>query len=313
MVVRTTSVAAGSVEQVLTDLLEGSIVAADGSTEGAYHDVWVERALSALEPVVMAARGGALADRLAWVFMAGYQATLRRAFPQLPVEPGWMAFANTEGVGDLPGTVLTGEPGQRRLSGWKTWLAGADHVERLLVSARHNELPFLVIRRDTVGVTVEHSRSGGYLAELVQGRVGFDDVAIAEEQVTGDATTFPTFRASEGAYVRVALNAFMLSHARRLDGPASLIGGAVAGLLAAMGAVALELPSAAASLAVAGVDQQTRALTREFEVFVGTADPALHERWLRDQRLFLGGASLAERAEVALSTLRLALPRPSSA
>lgn len=298
---------------MIGDVLAGAVSTVEAPSEAEFHRAWVEREISSHEPVVIAALGGALADRLAWVFQSGYQATLHRCFPQVPAEPGWLAFANTEGVGGLAGTTLSVEPGRRRLNGWKTWLAGAGHVERLLVSATHNELPFLLVRRDAPGVVIEHNREGGYLPELIQGRVGFTDVAIVEEQVTGDERTFPTFRAAEGAYVRVALNAFMLAQAVRLDGPAGLVSAALAGVLAAAGAVALELPSTAATLAIAGVDQQTRVLTREFEVFIGSADPALHERWLRDQRLFRGSDSMAQRADAALAALRLVLARPSSA
>lgn len=301
-----------SLDAVIEGVLAGTIGPIDAATEGAYHAAWLERDLGSREPAVMAALGGALADRLPWVFMAGYEATLRRCFPDLRAERGWSAFANTEGVGELPGTSLTGEAGSRRLSGWKTWLAGADHVARLLVSAKHNELPLLVIRRDQQGVVIEHSRSGGYLPELVQGRVRFDDVAVLEGQVTGNAETFPTFRASEGGYVRLALNAFMLSHAVRLQAPAALVSGALAGVLAAAAAMDLALPSSTATIALGGVDARTRALAGEFGAFIATADPALHARWTRDARLY-GSDALTRRAEEALAALRLALPRPSSA
>ena len=297
---------------VIDGVLESRITPLEAPREDDYHATWLAHEIGLAEPGVMAALGGALADRLAWVFMAGYQATLRRCFPQLGVQPGWSAFVNTEGVGDLPGTTLTGEPGQQRLSGWKTWLAGADHVKRLLVSAKHNELPFLVIDRDQPGVVIEHSRAGGYLPELVQGRVRFDDVAVLEEQITGDATTFPAFRASEGAYVRVALNAFLLSQSVRLKAPSALIAGALANLLAATAAMELPLPSPAATIALGGVDAQTRVLARDFEAFIATSDPELHERWLRDARLYSSDA-LASRAEEALAGLRLALPQPSAA
>ena len=297
---------------VIDDVLASRIAPLDAPLEDDYHAAWLRNEVGLAEPPVMAALGGALADRLAWVFMAGYQATLRRCFPQLGTRPGWSAFVNTEGVGDLPGTVLSGTPRQQRLSGWKTWLAGADHVERLLVSATHNSLPFVVIGRDQPGVVIEHSRVGGYLPELVQGRVRFDDVAVLEGQITGDTTTFPAFRASEGGYVRIALNAFLLSHSVRLGAPTALIAGALASLLGAASAMELPLPSTAATIAIGGVDAQTRVLASEFEPFIATADPALHERWVRDARLYRSDA-LTRRADDALASLRLALPQPSAA
>lgn len=302
-------------DEVIEAVLGRALAPVDAPSEGAFHAEWVTRGLSAEEPAVMAALGGALADRLAWVFMAGYQAMLRRGLPGLPVEPGWSAFVNSEGVGDMPGTVLEGAPGARRISGWKTWVAAADHVERLVVSASQNELPLLVLRRDQPGLSIEHSRAGGaeaYLGELVQGRVHLENVAVAEDAVVTDEGALPVFRAAEGAYVRVALNAFMLSHSVRLGAPGGLIASAVAGLLGAAGAASLPMPSAAATIAVGGVDTRTRALATEFEGFVSGADPALRERWERDARLVRSDA-LARRAEEALGALGLVLRQPSSA
>lgn len=301
-----------TLEGVIEAVLTGALAPREATTEDDFHATWIAMGLARTEPTLMAAVGGALADRLAWVFLSGYQAVLRRGLSDLPVEDGWMALANTEGVGDLPGTSLTGEPGQRRLNGWKTWLAAADHVERLVVSARQNERPLIVIRRDQPGVTIEHSRSGGYLGEMIQGRVRFDDVTVLEEQIVNDERVFSTFRAGEGAYVRVALSAFILSHAVRLHAPAELITSAVGALVAAAGAVALPLPSRSATIAIGGVDAQTRALATEFGTFIAQADPALHELSERDARLFRSDA-LSRRAEEALAALGLVLRQPSSA
>ncbi len=301
-----------TLEGVIEAVLTGALAPREAATEDDFHATWIAMGLGRTEPTLMAAVGGALADRLAWVFLSGYQATLRRCFPQLPAEDGWSAFVNTEGVGDLPGTSLSGEAGSRRLNGWKTWLAGADHVDRLLVSATHNALPFAVVRRAQPGVVIEHSRSGGYLGEMIQGRVCFEDVPVAEDQIVGDATTFPAFRASEGAYVRVALSAFILGHAVRLRAPAELVTAVVGTLVAAAGAVALPLPSRAATVAIGGVDGQTRALASAFGPFIATADPALHALWERDARLYRSDA-LTRRAEEALAALGLVLRQPSSA
>ena len=43
----------------------------------------------------MAVHGGMLADRMAWVFVAGYQAALRRTFPDQAL-PRWAALAVSE-------------------------------------------------------------------------------------------------------------------------------------------------------------------------------------------------------------------------
>lgn len=288
---------------LVEDVLRGAITPVTAPAEADYFAAWLDYDAGAHDPAITAVLGGALADRLAWVFVAGYQGTIRRCFPGLPPERGWCSFVNTEDrSGSLPGTSLTGEPGKRRLSGWKTWVATSDHVERLLVSARQGETPFILMRRDQPGIRIETGPARGYLSEMAQGRVEFVDVAVREEQLLGDDRTFPTFRSAESAYVRAALNAFIFSQSCRLGGPPALIGGALAGLLGAAAVLRLSLLSAPAAVAMLGCDAHTRALAGEFERFIETADTALYARWMRDRRLVEGAAQgIAARAEAALA------------
>ena len=289
-------------EQLIDGVLAGEIVPQPAPTEPDYHTLWLRREVGASDELEMAALGGALADRLAWVFVAGYQATIRRCFPELPRESGWCAFVNTEDrTGVFPGTTLSGGPGQRRLSGWKGWVAAADHIDRMLVSASHNQIPFLVVRRDHPGVTIETGAPKSYLAEMVQGRVHFEDVPITEDQVIGDERTFPTFRSAESAYVRVALAAFILSHARGLNAPPALTSGAAAALFSLEAILRLELPSDAAAVGLLGAASQVGALAADFEALIEEQDAALHALWTKDRRL-VGGAlpGIASRAARAL-------------
>lgn len=268
-------------------------------SEAEFNRLWRATDLGSAEPIVAAAYGGALADRLAWVFLAGYQATIRRCFPDLAPIPGWSSFVNTEdNSGALPGTRLEGEPGSRRLNGWKTWVATARHVERLVVSSRHNEIPFIVVGRNDAGVIIDPGSPKEYLPEMSQGRVEFVDMPVAEAQIVGDEQTFPVFRSAEGAYVRTALSAFMLAHTLRLEGPPTLAAGALSALLAWKATLDLRLPSDAAAVASFGVANQVRALAEEFELLIEAKDPPLHQLWMRDHRL-VGGAVTAMAARAA--------------
>ncbi len=193
---------------LVEDVLRGAITPVTAPAEADYFAAWLDYDAGAHDPAITAVLGGALADRLAWVFVAGYQGTIRRCFPGLPPERGWCSFVNTEDrSGSLPGTSLTGEPGKRRLSGWKTWVATSDHVERLLVSARQGETPFILMRRDQPGIRIETGPARGYLSEMAQGRVEFVDVAVREEQLLGDDRTFPTFRRAECVHLQPELPA----------------------------------------------------------------------------------------------------------
>ena len=69
-------------------------------SEQDYYDLWHACGLHTMSPGDSAIAGALLADRLPWVFAAGYQATLHNAFPGLP-RAGWAAFAATEEACDL--------------------------------------------------------------------------------------------------------------------------------------------------------------------------------------------------------------------
>ena len=290
-------------QQLVTGILAGTTAPESSPTEADYHAAWLDHRVGEEDEFMTAALGGALADRLAWVFVAGYQASMRRSFPALPRENGWCAFVNTEDrTGTYPGTTLTGEPGNHRLSGWKGWVAAADHIDHLIVTASHNQRPFMLMRRDQPGVRIV---SGGppkaYLSELVQGRAHFDNVAISETQIIGDARTFPVFRSAESAYVRTALSAFMFSHARRLGAPPALIGGALDALFACAAILQLPLPSDTAAVAMLGSASHVVALALEFESLIAQKDQALHQLWVKDRRLIRGSLpGIASRAERAL-------------
>ena len=82
--------------ELVEELLAARISPISAPTETQFYDAWVERDVNSSDPLVTAALGGALADRLAWVFLSGYQGTIRRCFPDLPAERGWSALVNTE-------------------------------------------------------------------------------------------------------------------------------------------------------------------------------------------------------------------------
>lgn len=301
------------VRELVERIRAGEVAPVPAPTEADFYDAWVASGVSSPDPFMTAAVGGAMSDRLAWVFVSGYQGTITRCFPELEVIPGWRSFTNTEDRrGTLPGTALTGGPGEHRLSGWKTWLAAAEHVDEMLISARQNEPPFIAVRRDQPGVHIEHGTPKAYLKEMVQGMVRFGDIEVDEAQIVGNESTFSVFRASEGAYVRVALNAFILSHALRLGGDATLVGGAIAGLLGAQANLSLPLPSDIAALATAGADSHTGWLASEFEAFIESHDAPLFLRWNRDSRLVHGASGgISARAEAALDSWRQVAKRAS--
>lgn len=244
--------------------------------------------------------GGALADRLPWVFLSGYQAAIRRAFPKLPASQGWTCFAATEDRdGKLPGASLHEANDRVELSGTKTWVAASDHVAQLLVTVGTAEAQRIVVAdRHAEGVTVESYDRASFLGDMSQGRAIFEGAAIELE-----LTVPPSghgFGAAEPLHVLTALNAFMLSHTIALAGPASLVGQTLASILGAAMLSEHELTAGIIPYGLAGLDAHTQAAAEEFQALIEEVDSELHERWSVDRRLVgMFSAGINRHAEAA--------------
>ena len=107
------------------------------SEETAYLQLWIQKVSQQQDPALMAVHGGMLADRMAWVFVAGYQAALRRTFPDQAL-PRWAALAVSEDRRNdppLPGVDYQLNDGEFVISGHKTWVAAVNSVEHLVIKA----------------------------------------------------------------------------------------------------------------------------------------------------------------------------------
>lgn len=187
--------------------------------EQAFYDCWHARELNALPPVSAALSGGLVADRLPWAFAAGYQATLRNAFPMLP-GGGWAAFVANEDADDprrFPGTTLRprDDGDGLRLDGHKLWVAHSRLVDHLLVTVNDPggdkyRARGVLVPRARPGVTLTHREARGFLAAMSQGFAAFDDVAVAPHEVF-EFAPIRQFGRTEAKFVMLALTAFMLA------------------------------------------------------------------------------------------------------
>ncbi len=230
-------------------------------------------------PETSALGGGLIADRLAWVFIAGYQAALRAIFDDLP-GTGWAAYAATEYPGepaDKPGTHIEETSGEWRLHGHKFWVAQSQHVSHLIVTARRNsERPVasVLVDRHMAEVTVTHRERPGFLPDLSQGFAAFDGA------VTAIPKAYPEERArqfghTESRYVMLAAAGFMLSHSND------------AGMQDRLAAVALALAQAGrtnarAARAMGAIDREFQRCVSEFSN--GNQAPQT-PAWQSDQKL----------------------------
>lgn len=185
-------------------------------TEAEFHRRWRAAAENVGgSDVDLALAGGSMADRFAWVFISGYQAAVRRCFPEF-AWTGWTCLAVAEPK-DGPACTLEADPGGFRLNGVKSWIAGANSVESLVVSVGSDaDRRFVRVPAHTPGVTLSHPRSPTFLKELSQGAARFSDTYVTPEQVVADPSRAQWFRGAEPLYVLLALNACLLAQAGAL-------------------------------------------------------------------------------------------------
>jgi hypothetical protein len=217
------------------------------TAEADFLSIYRHAELASRTPVVAAIEGGQLADRLAWVFVAGYQAVVRSVFPEITTS-GWAAFAATENTREpdrYPAASVRRSEKGLLLSGCKSWIAQSRSVEQLVVTtgSRQDGRCFLIQTRNDrttlPGVDLEHrardivqeeGEPGGqprFLADMSQGKARFDDVPVLAEF---PAERIRCFVRREPVFVMLACLGFMARQLTAVD-------------LSAASALALDLAS----------------------------------------------------------------------
>ena len=204
-------------------IVDNEISPVQCSSETEFYELWRDRNLTQLAPVEQALTGGALANSLSWVFTTGYQATLRNAFGDSPLE-GWAAFAATEDKQDPelhPGTTLVESDGLHRLEGYKSWVAHSRVVDTLIVTVNDPagdkyKACGVVLARDSDGVILSHRNEPSFLGTVSQGFAHFDNTPVKSEQII-EFEPIRQFGRTEAKFVMLAGVAFMLSHTRPDD------------------------------------------------------------------------------------------------
>ncbi|HSG91798.1 MAG TPA: hypothetical protein VLA56_21445 [Pseudomonadales bacterium] len=242
----------------------------------------------------LAARAGAGADRLAWVFMSGYQGAVRACFPEF-AGPGWSCFAAAEAK-DAPPCVLAPAADGHRLHGSKSWVAGARSLARLVVSVGEGDARrFVCVARDAPGLVLSEPRAPSFLAELSQGAATFEDVAVGADQLLADPVRAHWFRAAEPLHVLIALNACLGAQAASA-GDSSLALTTVANVDLGAGLVPEIHDRVTVKAGLTELRARTTEVVRQFaEGPLAHAVPALGRSWETDARLLtMFGVSGAE-------------------
>ena len=148
-------------------------------TEQEFHKSWQRWAKDIDNPLEMAIVGGGMVLNFGLIFSAGYQAALRRIFPDVDFA-AWGAFAVSEDKsGVLPGVTAQETAAGFVLNGSKTWIAASACVEEVVLSARLGEkVRSFRVGRDTPGMTIATRSPGRVLPALSQGTATLDDVLV---------------------------------------------------------------------------------------------------------------------------------------
>ena len=280
-------VANTNVPELIEQLRGGGFEPAASAAESDWYALWGAGGIGELDSLSVALKGGALADRLAWVFLAGYQGMMRYAFPFCPRD-GWSSYvASEDRSGEFPGVTLASGANGYTLSGYKSWVAASDHVDHLVVrvGAGRELEAMIVLDRDAPGVTLTTRPRAEYLGDMSQGRAAFEDVAVAQDRVFGSADLPRKFEHSEPHHVLTAINAFMVSHTIRLGGEAGIVDAALVSLGRALELCGDDVGGDAFIIGLAEIDSATTEAAAAFEALIETGDAALYERWQTDRRL----------------------------
>lgn len=180
------------------------------STEQIYHERWINEYDAHLTPAQLALQGGMLADRLAFLFIAGYQATIRASFPGIDL-PDWAAFAVSEDQttdDPKPGVQLA----DKTLSGFKTWIAASRSVQHLIITVGPpREATYLHIPVERENLLLHHRNEPAFLSEMSQGTAEFRGTAVSDEDHL-TPVDIRLFGQREPLYLYIAFCGFLLAH-----------------------------------------------------------------------------------------------------
>ncbi len=198
--------------KVYETLVAAGLNRIESASEAAYRDAWTERVVPLEpDPLAMAIAGGLIADRMAWVFVAGYQAACRHVFSSAAFR-SWVSYAATEdqeGDPPLPGVRLSGTPSSGTLSGNKAWIGAARGMEQLVVRVGTGpEATYFLVDRERRGVTID-LKPRDFLAGLSQGRARFEETPVTGVDIV-DGDGIGLLRFVEPLYVYAAFCGFVL-------------------------------------------------------------------------------------------------------
>ncbi|MBL4608340.1 MAG: hypothetical protein JKY01_11010 [Pseudomonadales bacterium] len=275
----------------------------------ACYDSWLDKAMA----------GGFLSDRMAYVFLSGYQAALHAKFPMLSADK-LGAFCVSEEGGNRPKAILTSfqkEGGNYKLNGIKTFVTCAEDADELLVAAFDSALAsprpaikIFHIDAAVEGACIEEDKTLPFMPELKRGRLTLDGcMCSAASLLEGDgyADYIKPFSPLEALYVMAAGVSYMMRLARLYQWPDTFVEQCFALLISIEGASFCEPETVENQIFISGLKEQIKALVimTENPGYWAESDPDVYKRWLRDKvMLMMPDRAHSIRLERAWQNLR---------
>lgn len=195
-------------EQLLAAISERRGSTPRCAAEADYHQLWLRDLGAAEDRHANAVLGGVLADRLAWVFIAGYQQAIRQCF-DLSVA-GWLAYcASEDRTGKLPGVTVSDTKNGRILNGNKTWVAAVEHLDALVVAVGRSPTQHFLVDADAPGLRLSARTTPGFLPDLSQGFAEFTGVQVGADLTRAPG---PPFHILEAVAIYSAFCGFVLAN-----------------------------------------------------------------------------------------------------
>ena len=270
------------------------------------------------QPIDQALIGGAMADRIAYAFAAGYQAALHHLDPTLPKDRIASLSITEEGGGHpkaIEATFSRGDgEGVYVLNGKKKWATMSSDGGLVLVAASRGvddagrkQLALARLDMNTSGITITEMPRTDFAPELYHCRLLFDDVTVREDQfLPGDGYLeyIKPFRTIEDAHVSAAVMSYLLCIAFRSDWPKPVIEEIIALLLALRLVATSDPKSLVIHLALEGIFRGRDKLLESAGEHWAKVTEEERERWQRDLALTsLAGRVRQLRSEKAWQTI----------
>lgn len=267
------------------------------------------RAQDAADPFELAVLGGRVSITPGLAFLAGYQAALRRLWPEAP--DGLGALCATENRRLRPADMQTRLSGQQ-VSGRKDFVTGGPAASWLLVPARDEptgdspRLTLCVVDSGELGVHVEIGPPLPLVPDIPHGRLHLESAPCRRLHGDGWDDYVKPFRTLEDLHVLTALVSWLYGIGLEEGWPQRLQL-QLAGILAGAAECSRSSPADAAThLLLASLSLQFDTLAGDIDVALGNGPAKWRQLWHRDRGVLqLARAAQAKRLAQAAAAVGL--------